>query len=176
MKVAVIGLWSETHGLAPWSDPQWEKWGLAWDPAALRMDRVFEVHLPREWKDYAPKDYIERLCMMPRLYLQEPHPQVPNGERYPLEEVEKTTGDYFSSSIAYLMALAIHEGAEEIGLFGVAMEGHDEYGYQRPNMEYLVGLARGLGIKVHIPEQSPLCKYSGQYGYSSRYGNLNGNH
>jgi hypothetical protein len=170
LKVAVIGLWAETHGLAPWGDPAWEKWGLAWDREVFSMDRAFEIHLPREWKDNGIGDYIERLNMMPRLYLQEAHPDLPDAEVYPLAEVAKTTGDYFSSSIAYLMALAIHEGAEEIGLYGVAMEGHDEYGYQRPNMEYLVGLARGRGIKVHIPEQSPLCKYGRQYGYSTGYG------
>lgn len=170
LKVAVIGLWTETHGLAHWDDPQWEKWGLAWDADVFRMDRAFEIHPASEWKGYVPKDYIERLGMLPRLYLAEPPPELPNAERFPIEEVAKTAGDYLSSSVAYLMALAIHEGAEEIGLYGVAMEGNDEYAYQRPNMEYLVGLARGRGIKVHIPEQSPLCKYSGQFGYSGRYG------
>ena len=126
LKVAIVGLWTETHGLAHWDDPSWEKWGLAWDTEAFSMDRVFEMHLPREWKDNGISDYVERLSMMPRLYLQEPHPELPEAQVYPLAEVAKTTGDYFSSSIAYLMALAIHEGAEEIGLFGVAMEGHDD--------------------------------------------------
>lgn len=170
LKVAIVGLWSGTHDLAPWDDPRWEKWGLAWDAYAPRMDRVFEIHDARQWKDYAPKDYIERLSMMPRLHLQEAHPELPAATVYPLAEVADSVGDYFSSSIAYLTALAIHEGAEEIGLWGVAMEGHDEYGYQRPNMEYLVGLARGRGIKVHVPEQSSLCKFNGQFGYSKRYG------
>jgi hypothetical protein len=170
LKVAVIGLWAKTHDLAPWDDPAWEKWGLSWDASVFQMDRVLEIHHVKQWKDYAPKDYIERLNMMPRLYLQDLHPEVPNAERYPLEDVIATTGDYFSSSIAYLFALAIHEGAEEIGLWGVAMEGNDEYASQRPNMEYLVGLARGKGIKVHIPEESSLCKYSQQYNYTKGYG------
>jgi hypothetical protein len=169
LKVAVVGLWSETHGLAPWDDPAWEKWGLAWDHHAPRMDRVFEMHVTSEWKFYAPKDYVERLSALPCLYLQEPHPELPHARSFP-EEVEQTTGDYFSSSLAYLMALAIHEGAEEIGLYGVAMEAESEYRVQRPNMEYLVGLARGRGIKVHIPEQSPLCKFALQDGYTKRYG------
>jgi hypothetical protein len=172
MKVAIVGLWAETRPLVPWDDHEWQKWGLTWDSELFRLDRAFEMHLPCEWKDYAPKDYIERLNMLPRLYLQDAHPEIPSAEVYPLEAVAQTTGDYFSSSVGYLMALAIHEGAEEIALYGVAMEGHDEYGYQRPNMEYLIGLARGKGIKVHIPEQSSLCKYGGQYGYTGRYGRL----
>lgn len=170
LKVAIVGLWSETHDLAPWDDPAWEKWGLGWDSDVFRMDRVIEIHKAHEWEGFTPPDYVERLNMVPRLYLQEPHPGLPKAEIFPIAEVAKTTGDYFSSSVGYLMALAIHEGAEEIGIYGVAMEGHDEYGYQRPNMEYLVGLARGRGIKVHIPEQSPLCKYARQYGYTKGYG------
>lgn len=39
------------------------------------------------------------------------------------------------------------------------MAADDEYGYQRPNCEYLIGLARGRGIKVVIPDESPLCKF-----------------
>lgn len=170
LKVAIVGLWSETRDLIPWDDPDWEVWGLAWDSEVFSMARAFEMHLPREWKDNGIADYVERLNMIPRLYLQEKCPAVIYGEPYPLKEVAKTTGDYFSSSMAYLMALAIHEGAEEIGVYGVAMEGYDEYSYQKPNMEYLVGFARGRGIKVHIPDASPLCKYKGQYGYSKGYG------
>lgn len=172
MKVAIVGLWAETHDLAPWNDPEWEKWGLTWDPSVFRMDRAFEMHMTREWKDYAPADYVGRLQAMPKLYLYEPHPELPHATVFPFAQVAQTTGDYFGSSIGYMLALAIHEGAEEIALYGVAMEGHDEYGYQRPNAEYLIGFARGKGIKVHIPEQSSLCKFGGQYGYTGRYGRL----
>lgn len=170
MKVAVIGLWSETHDLAPWSDPTWKKWALGWDKDVYRADRAFEMHQAWEWPLCCPADYIQRMQMMPDLHLQEAHAELPEAKVYPFDEVAETTGAYWSSSVGYMTALAIHEGAEEIGLWGVAMEGNDEYAYQRPNMEYLVGLARGKGIKVHIPEQSPLCRYGGQFGYVGRYG------
>lgn len=170
LKVAIVGLWSETHDLAPWDDPSWEKWGLGWDADVFQLDRVLEIHQEHDWEGWVPPDYVQRLNMVPRLYLQEPHPGLPNAEIFPIAEVAKTTGDYFSSSIAYLLALAIHEGAEEIGIYGVAMESGEEHGYQRPNVEYLVGFARGKGIKVHIPEQSPICKFGRQFGYTKGYG------
>jgi hypothetical protein len=170
LKVAIVGLWSETRGLVPWDDQEWEKWGVAWDVDAFKMDRVFEPHAACEWPEYAKSDYIERLSMMPRLYLQEKHPQLPNSEAYPFDAVSQTAGDWLESSVAYMLALAIHEGAQEIGLYGVSMAADEEYGYQRPNAAYLVGLARGRGIKVHIPGQSSLCKYSGKFGYLGRYG------
>jgi hypothetical protein len=163
MKVAIVGL-SLSHDLAPWDDPSWEKWGLAWDADWPRLDRVFEMH-----SDYSQDPgYLERLSFCERLYMQEKY--LPNATAYPIEDVAKTCGAYWESSIAYLMALAVHEGAEEIGLWGVDMKGDGEYGYQKPNMEYLIGLARGKGIEVRIHESSSLLKPSGEFGYVGRYG------
>lgn len=179
LKVAIIGLSATTHDLAPWHDPEWQKWGLPWDAYYARMDRLFEMHdmrlLVGEHSKRKP-GYFQLLeeCGVP-LYMQE---QWNNALRYPFKEVAQTTGYYWNSSIAYAMALAIHEGAEEIAIYGVDMKADDEYGYQKPNMEYLVGLARGKGIKVHIPDESPLCKFNA-YGirfynhvptYHKRYG------
>ena len=42
----------------------------------------------------------------------------------------------------------------------------EEYFYQRAGCEYLIGLARGMGVKVVIPHESALCKASYVYGYS----------
>lgn len=165
MKVAIVGLSPTTHGMAPWGDPQWEIWGLPWDEGWWpHMQRLFEMHDMRLLKgehSNRKTGYMQRLRDLPMLYMQEA--ELPNSMRYPFEEVAATIGAYyFNSSIAYAMALAIHEGAEEIAIYGVDMKGDDEYGYQKPNMEYLVGLARGKGIKVTIPEQSPLCKFTGE--------------
>ncbi len=172
MRVAIVGL-SPTHDLAPWDDPSWEKWGLALDPDIYALDRVFEIHDIRLLRTYPNWDqYLERINSVDSVYVQEAVAEIPNGIPYPLEEVSKTT-DYLCSSIAYCMALAIHEGAEEIGLWGVDMRAWEEYGYQKANMEYLIGLARGKGIKVYVPDQSPLlkfesdpdCAYVGRYGW-----------
>jgi len=161
MKVAIIGLSQTTHSLAPWSDPAWEKWGLPWDSDWVRMDRLFEMHDIRLLNSEHSKrkdGYLNRLrdCEA-TLYMQKDY--FPCATAYPFDEVAKTTGAYWNSSIAYAMALAIHEEADEIGVYGVDMKGDDEYCYQRPNMEYLIGLARGKGIKVHVPDESPLCKF-----------------
>lgn len=181
LKVAIVGLSSTTHDLAPWSDPAWEKWGLPWDAYWARMDRLFEMHdrrlLESEYSNRRP-GYFEllRTCGVP-LYMQDAYDDL-GATRYPFEAVGEDTGRYWNSSIAYAMAMAIHEGAEEIAIYGVDMAADDEYGYQRPNMEYLVGLAKGKGIKVTIPWQSPLCKfqpygirfYNHQPTYVDRYG------
>lgn len=174
LKVAIVGLASSTHDDAPWVDSTWEKWGLPWDDKAWPfMDRHFEMHdqrlLDGPHSQRGP-DYAARLQDCDRLYTQ---------SNYPFAEVAKTIGQaYWNSSIAYAMALAIHEGAEEIAIYGVDMDGTDEYAYQRPNMEYLIGFARGRGISVHIPKQSALCRfepkgikfYDHEPTYVDRYG------
>lgn len=179
MKVAIVGLSPSTHDLAPFGDPEWELWGLPWDGDWARFDRLFEMHDMRLLKSAHSRrkpDYFDRLkeCGV-TLYMQEAWE---NAKAYPFDEVAKTTGYYWNSSIAYAMALAIHEGAEEIGVYGVDMKADDEYGYQKPNMEYLIGLASGKGITVHIPDDSPLCKFN-SHGvrfydhiptYTDRYG------
>lgn len=182
LKVAVIGLSPTTHGKAPWIDAEWQKWGLPWDAHWARLDRAFELHDLRLLEGEHSRrgaDYMDRLRGIGSLFMQEAYPSIGNAMRYPFEAVAESIGAYyFNSSIAYALALAIHEGAEEIGIWGVDMKGEDEYAYQRPNMEYLIGVARGKGIKVYVPDESPLCKFQGtgikfyrhEPVYQSRYG------
>lgn len=163
LKIAIVGLSPATHDQAPFGNPEWEVWGLPWDKGYWPLySKLFEMHDLRLLESEHSKrgeGYIEFLkeTGVP-LYMQKAY--FPEATRYPFDEVSKTIGAYyFNSSIAYAMALAIHSQAEEIAIYGVDMKGDDEYGYQKPNMEYLVGFARGKGIKVTIPEESPLCKF-----------------
>jgi hypothetical protein len=160
LKVAIVGM-SQTAHDAPWGT-DWEMWGLPWHDAYwVQMDRHFEMHDIRLLEsEHSKRDegYMDRLKGFKTLYMQEAY--LPNATPYPFDEVAKTTGRYWNSSVAYAMALAIHEGAEEIGIWGVDMKGSSEYGYQKPNMEYLIGLAMGKGIKVYVPDASPLLKFN----------------
>lgn len=161
MKVAVIGM-ADSCSEAPWNDPTWEKWGLPWHEGYWRrMDRTFEMHDIRLLdSEHSKRDsgYFARLKECKGLYMQDAY--VEEALRYPFEAVAETTGAYWNSSAAYAMAMAIHEGATEIGLWGVDMAADDEYGYQKPNMEYLIGLAMGKGIRVYIHHSSPLLKFN----------------
>lgn len=183
MRVAIVGLASTTHHLAPWDDPSWEIWGLPWDEGYWpRMARLFEMHdlrLLESPMSRRPEGYMERLRSVDvPLYMQEAYPSIPNAQAYPYAAVASITGAYWNSSIAYAFALALAEGATELAVYGVDMVVGDEYAYQRPNMEYLIGMARGMGIPVSIPDASPLCKFAGEgirFGngypvYQDRYG------
>ena len=43
----------------------------------------------------------------------------------------------------------------------------NEYSYQRPSVEYFVGIARGMGIKVYVPEKCDLLKAMWMYPFES---------
>lgn len=172
LKVLILGL-SPTRGEIAWDG--YEVWGMGWDPDALQMHRVFEMH-DRATLALAqtPGGYFERLRDCARVYVHEPLPEVPEAVVYPFDAVAQTTGDYWCSSVAYMLALAIHEGADEIALYGV--DGTEQYAYQHPNINYLLGLARGRGVRVALPQSCPLLRFVSDpdYDYAGRYGALNG--
>ena len=147
MKVALAGRNTARLEGFPIGDPSWQRWGLALDvDLGPHCDVLFEIHR-HYWPPGAVKVMLDPDFNRP-VYLDEAHPQIPTSIRYPIEDVQREVTDYLESSIAYMMALAIHQGADTIGLWGISMNGTGEYGYQRPNMEYMIGLAEGRGIKV----------------------------
>ena len=202
-QIAIVGLSPSTYEDAPWGDDEWEIWGLPWDSMWELIDVHFEMHAIELLKmsTILPPRYFDRLRSSKNLYMQQEYEEIPNAKEYPLEEVKDKCGDYFNSSISYMLAYAIrlssllssvpHSRVYKIGIWGVDMDDIEapdsndpsyktEYKYQRPNLEYLIGFARGLGIEVYIPEQSSLCKFNGEgipFGplfpnYPTRYGFL----
>lgn len=182
MKVAICGL-SPTKD--QYRERQWnEVWGLPWDPEYFIFDRHFEMHDRELWSE-RDEGYGERLASLPRLYTQ---------ENYPFEDLRGTVfknfprwdqEDWYNDSPAYMLALAIHEGAEEIGIYGVDLADKPEYGLQKPCLDFLIGVAMGKGIKVHLPEgPTNLLKFQGEGipmcslwpTYHKRYGRLSGDH
>ena len=195
-QVAIVGLSPSTHDDAPFEDDDWEVWGLPWDNDHWPYyDRAFDIHPLECIKEATPSfyqpNYLRRLSEDLRdldlpLYMQEAYPEVPNAIRYPLEDVVGVVGDYFNSTIAYMLALAIFEGYDKIALWGVDLVGQggwghaDEYMDERPNIEYLCGFAKGRGIEIWTPDVCPLLKFAGRFPlgkivphYGPRYGYLN---
>ena len=193
MNIAICGM--AQHDKSEVDNFNGEIWGLPWDEGRWPFfDRYFEIHpldLLRKPEAQRRDGYEDRLKSLPILYMQEAYEDIPNAIRYPVEKVVDNLGfDYFNSSIAYLMGMSLLEGADKIGIWGVDMADLEpvpgdpsyisEFAYQRPNMEYLIGLARGRGVDVYIPERSPLTKFHGEGiplglmypSYPQRYGYL----
>ena len=112
-QVAIVGLAPSTHDAAPYNSPFWEMWGLPWDEGKYpHYDRLFDIHPLECIKAATPsfyrQGYEDRLRGLEgKLYMQQAYEEIPNAIEYPLDKVSMLVGDYFNSSIAYMLGLAI---------------------------------------------------------------------
>lgn len=166
-KMAICGFAQGSAQLAPFNDPTWEIVGLNQLYRFIpRADRWFDIHT--NWDEHVVEgtDHRKWLAEAPiPIYMVDRVEGIPNSVRYPIERVMDGHPDYFCSTVAYGIALAIAEGFEEIGLFGIDLVVGSEYIHERPNAEFWIGVAHAKGIKVTIPPTSALCKQSHRYGY-----------
>lgn len=170
-KVAIVGFCDNTRHLAPWTDPTYEIWGMnqGYRFFPRRADRWFEMHLPEWTPDAREPEYAKWLSEQAiPVYCLEQREDIPASIRYPLQEVINGPGcglDYFTSTVAYALGLAILEGFEEIDIFGIDLVVEEEYFYQKACVEFWVGMALGRGVNVYIPKACALLKQSHRYGY-----------
>lgn len=158
--VTIVGL-NELHKYVP----RWDVWFELHDEDTLGVtkrdltDGEQKRHL--EWlsKDHGKPIFVQdQFC----------DGRFPSAARYPRDAMIQTYGRYFTSSIGYMLAWAMHPeygNADWIGLYGIDLASDVEYMHQRPNAEYLIGLARGMGKTVIVPPTSALLKSSYLYGY-----------
>lgn len=75
----------------------------------------------------------------------------------------KPGSDYEVSTPSLMLMHAITEGYTEIHVYGIHLATQWEYVEQRPNFEFLLGVAAGKGLKLVLPECAPICKASYRY-------------
>lgn len=177
-KVAIVGF-TNSREQAPWGQPGWEIWlcNNLWKfvPPA-HWHRLYDLHddatitgdgehsaflagVEQKTMDGQPVRLGDRLAVVWK-----PRAEWPTSVGFPKDEIVEAFGRYFTNSISWMIAQAIHEGATEIHVYGVDMAQGSEYAAQRPSCEYFLGLAAGRGIKVYVPPQSDLLKTSAMYG------------
>lgn len=185
-KVIILGFAPDTRDLAPIEDDSFDLWAL--NELYLDMPKVaqnaaawFQLHgyEPPDVRDKEqPKNLSQLNCPV---YMWGKHRDIPNSVEYPLTDilkrfdiygegmapdvVQQRDRSYFTNSISWMTALAIHKGYKEIWVYGVNMAQTQEYEKQRPSCEYFLGFARGAGIKLYLPPQSDLLRSWMLYGY-----------
>jgi hypothetical protein len=92
-------------------------------------------------------------------------PRTPRAQVFPRPDIRLQFGPWFDSSPAWMLAHAILLGYRRISIVGIHLASEQEYIRQKPNMTYLIGLARGKGIQVDVPEASPLLQSSHAYAF-----------
>lgn len=156
------------------------------DPArwnyGKRVDVAFQMHVPEIWRS-DNGGHFEGYYK----WLQEPHPfpiymldvfpDVPSSVRYPFHEIvarflshlltneKDETTELFTSSMEYMVALAIYQGRKEIHFYGVEAASGTEYERQRGGIYFWSGIAIGKGIKIQHHSKSLLFQHK-LYGYT----------
>lgn len=181
-KVAIVGA-GYGKQFAPLTDDTWEVWALNAVPVIdhanrLRADRWFEIHArsaqsvdDMKWITtcpfplYLPPAWANRV-LDSRVDADMIEEDVPNAVAYPLDRIEKAWGRYFTCTFAYQIALALDEGFDTIGLYGVELA----YGTERERtvewacVSFWIGLALGLGKHVLLPPGTRLGNHQYRYG------------
>lgn len=188
-KVALVGMAETTRDLAPWDDPEIEIWTLNESPAkrfgyVKRVTRHFQLH--PKWNydragnqnDPEHPDWLRAQKGFP-IYMQDVDQDIPASVKYPLDEIlakygvdqEKDHWREFTSTFPYMLALALYEGFDWIGVYGFEMGSETEYAFQRSSAHLWLGIARGFQLatgkpEIYIPPNARLLGWgSALYGY-----------
>lgn len=180
-KVCIVGC-SQSKADTPFEQKEeYEFWGVNNLFLTLPNEgwtRWFEIHQitheeghwlrrgGRDFRGQPVQEYLEGLGKLKcPVYMQASNPLVRNAVPYPLQEVVEKYGRYFTNTVSWEIALAIHMGFREIRIYGVDMAVDSEYFWQRPSCEYFLGLAKGMGVEIFIPDDCDLLKARFLYGF-----------
>lgn len=111
-RIAICGFASSSRHFIPVNDPSWEIWGLNQLYRHIaRADRWFDIH--RNWNEEVVPGTDHhgwiRDSGIP-VYMMDLVPGLDTSVRYPVERIiEKFGVDYFTSTIAFAVALALDE-------------------------------------------------------------------
>jgi len=64
-----------------------------------------------------------------------------------------------------MLALAIVQRYKEIAIFGLSLLKGSDYEVQKPCIEYLIGFARGSGIRVVVSDKCNVLVSDRPYGF-----------
>ena len=181
--VALVGMAPSSCSLAPYDEPGVEVWALnemhtfSW---MKRATRWFQMHKSSSYMRPMAKrgqkghwEWLQKKRDIP-IYMLWTDARIPDSVEYPLDEVVgrffknlykgEARVKYFTSTLSYMIALALLEGFERIELYGFEMAATDEFAPQKSCAEFWLGLAMGLGVEIYLPPSCELL-WGPLYGY-----------
>ncbi len=139
-----------------------------------QMDAIFELHGREYWNvENVKKLYKEYNSKFPKslVYMQEHNKEIKGSLEYPLEDIKNMAGHYLlkkyqTSTISYMIAMAILKGYEQILMYGCHMSSdEEEYSRQRACCEAWLNFGLGRGIDYWLTPDTDIMKCSYMYGY-----------
>ena len=174
--VAIVGYSITSCSHAPYDDERVEIWTLneAHEmPWMKRFTRHFQMH-KREYfeRDVTIRGNTDHLAWLKEehdfpIYMQYVEEDIPASVKYPLYDIhkklmsnvevgEEKNKKYFTSTMSFMIALAIYEGFERIEIYGVELGDEAEYIHQKACVEFWLGQACARGIDLYFPEYCKL--------------------
>lgn len=186
--IAVVGTAPSSRSSAPFPQPgcpfnpkDCEVWCIGLDPMKVTAGwhRWYEIHdvgylIDKQNPDYAPANeaHVRWLAEMAQkgahIRLKKPSLLIPQAKLMDLEGILREwpgpfAKEFRNSTIAWMMAEAILEGATEISLWGVDMALASEYQSQRSGVFFFLNECFKRGIKINLPPESDLFFGTGEY-------------
>ena len=95
--------------------------------------------------------------------------EIVKSKAFPFKEiVNRYRVPYFTNTICYMIAYALWKGVTHIDFYGVAQMAAFEYSAEKAGVEFWLGMAAGLGVKINFKTMTALLKnpnMSYPYGY-----------
>jgi len=152
-KVCIVGGSIGRDDARKYTSTDWDVWCVAriysFIPYATL---VFDMHQNRaHWTENTFHAYRDQ-----KLMLQTPCQDFPDAYILPVSDIIKDFATGFTSSFSWIIAYAVHRGAQVLDLCGVNMSHESELETQRPGLFYVLGYARAKGVHIILPRTSQL--------------------
>lgn len=156
-----------------------EVWGLnGLINTEKKLDRIFIMDVIDEMPSVVSgmwdlKQTISRINEL-KIPLVAPYKyeEIPLSEAFPLEEAIREFGvPFFNNTIAFMICYALLRGVEELELYGINQASGTEYFYEKGCVEYWLGIATGMGVRVTVTgKHCELLANKERYGGHRLYG------
>ena len=164
-RLAIVGTHPKTRDQGPFDNLDYDIWVFNEAPQAewcKRWTACFQLHKPEIYT--SPNNMVDTTHwnwlqqdhgIDKTIYLQEMDTRIPNGMRFPLDEIKQSipSAQYgqFTSTVSMALALGLYMGYETIELWGVDLSSNTEYAYQQMGFVFWVGVASAmLGDKFKL--------------------------
>ena len=166
-KIAVMGSAASSAGLTPFDDPSWEIWSCSPANKGIpRCDVWFELHNPELKIREGLTEWLDWLKKKPIVYMQKVYPDYVGAREYPLQPIIEKWGPFWwTSQLAFMIALAIEQQPHTIGIYGVDMAANSEYNQQRLACQFFIREILKSDTKLVVPPESDILEPAPLYGY-----------